>query len=56
MPYLTVVFLLFAGATGWSSFAAGVPGDAVKLLYAFFSILGSFCLVMSLTKRKRDLA
>ena len=56
MLYLTVVFLLFAGATGWWSFAAGVPGDVLKLLYAFFAILGGFCFVMSLTKRRGDLA
>lgn len=53
MPYLTVLFLLFAGAAGWASFVAGVPVEFIKLLYGFFVLMAILCLAGTITGRRR---
>ena len=54
MPYLTIVFLLFAAAAGWAGFAAGVPVEFVKLLYGFFVIMAILCLGGTITGKRRE--
>jgi len=54
MPYLTVVFILFAGAAGWAGFAAGFPVEFVKLLYGFFVIMAILCLAGTITGKRRS--
>ena len=54
MPYLTIVFLLFAAAAGWAGFAAGVPVEFVKLLYGFFVIMAILCLAGTITGKRRE--
>lgn len=53
MPYLTILFLLFAAAAGWVGFAGGVPVEFVKLLYGFFVIMAILCLAGTITGRRR---
>jgi hypothetical protein len=53
MPYLTVLFLLFAGAAGWAGFVAGVPVEFLKLLYGFFVLMAILCLAGTITGRRR---
>jgi len=54
MPYLTIVFLLFAAAAGWTGFAAGVRVEFVKLLYGFFVIMAILCLAGTITGKRRE--
>jgi hypothetical protein len=53
MPYLTVLFLLFAAAAGWAGFAAGFPVEFVKLLYGFFVLMAILCLAGTITGKRR---
>jgi hypothetical protein len=53
MPYFAVLFLLFAAAAGWAAFAAGVPLEFLKLLYAFFALMAMLCLAGTITGRRR---
>lgn len=53
MPYLAIVFLLFAAAAGWAGFSAGVPVEFIKLLYGFFAIMAMLCLAGTITGRRR---
>lgn len=56
MPYLTVLFLVFAAAAGWAAFAAGVPAEFLKLLYGFFALMALLCLAGTITGRRRPRA
>jgi hypothetical protein len=53
MPYLTILFLVFAGAAGWAGFAAGVRVEFIKLLYGFFVMMAILCLAGTITGRRR---
>ncbi len=54
MPYLTILFLLFAAASGWAGFATGFPIEFVKLLYGFFAVMAILCLAGTITGRRRS--
>jgi hypothetical protein len=56
MPYLAVLFLLFAAAAGWAAFAAGASPEFLKLLYGFFAIMAVLCLAGAITGRRRSSA
>jgi hypothetical protein len=53
MPYLAVLFLLFAAAAGWAGFATGVSVEFIKLLYGFFVLMAILCLAGAITGRRR---